>query len=147
MRFGYVASDLTLDQEFMSLLHSCLIIGVPFALISAFSTPYELQHSLKTTKPSKIFAHPSLFAKAVTAAKQVGLSESDVFPLEESVQGKPGFGQLLQHVRQRGIPRVPVKAVKRDTLAYLVFSSGTSGLPKGMYCNCASDHHWECFCS
>jgi acyl-coenzyme A synthetase/AMP-(fatty) acid ligase len=26
---------------------------------------------------------------------------------------------------------IPVKPVTRDTLAYLVFSSGTSGLPKG----------------
>ncbi|THH31193.1 hypothetical protein EUX98_g3018 [Antrodiella citrinella] len=45
---------------------------------------------------------------------------------------RTSFGELTQQMRKKSVPRVPVKAVKKDSLAYLVFSSGTSGLPKAV---------------
>lgn len=41
------------------------------------------------------------------------------------------FGGMIDRVRKIGPPRTPVRPAGRDTLAYLVFSSGTTGLPKG----------------
>lgn len=118
-------------QEYMTLLHSCFVIGVPFALISAYSTPYELLHSLRTARPTRIFVHPSLFARAIAAAKNIGCSPHHIYLLEGNIPGMTTFSDLLLRVRQEDIPRVPIQPVKKNTLAYLVFSSGTSGLPKG----------------
>ena len=43
------------------------------------------------------------------------------------------FRGIIQNVRRRKVPLVDIRPAGKDTLAYLVFSSGTSGLPKGMY--------------
>ena len=43
------------------------------------------------------------------------------------------FRGIIQNVRKRKVPLVDIRPAGKDTLAYLVFSSGTSGLPKGMY--------------
>ena len=105
--------------------------GVPFALVSAYSTPFELAHALKTARPTVTFVHASLYSNAVDVAKQVGIPVQSIQILEGAIPGRQDFLTLLRTLRQRGVQRVPVKPVTKDTLAYLVFSSGTSGLPKG----------------
>jgi len=40
---------------------------------------------------------------------------------------------MIQDVRKRKVPLVDIGPAGKDTLAYLVFSSGTSGLPKGLH--------------
>jgi long-subunit acyl-CoA synthetase (AMP-forming) len=46
------------------------------------------------------------------------------------------FRGIIQDVRKRKVPTVGIRPAGKDTLAYLVFSSGTSGLPKGPYSSC-----------
>lgn len=82
---------------------------------------------------TQLFVLPSLLSKALKAAKEVGLSEDRIYILEGHQEGKLSFQDLVDNVRTRRIPRVPIKAATRNTLAYLVFSSGTSGLPKGVF--------------
>ncbi|KAH8104506.1 hypothetical protein BXZ70DRAFT_904699 [Cristinia sonorae] len=127
-----VAIYSTNSLEYMTLIHACLVIGVPFTLLSAFYTPYELAHAVKTTKPSRIFAHPSLLGKVETAAKDIGLPSQRIYLLEGTAPGKESFAGVLQQVRARTLARVPVKPVKKDSIAYLMFSSGTGGLPKAV---------------
>ncbi len=80
---------------------------------------------------TRLFVQPSLLEKAKSAAKDVGLSEDRIYILEGRIEAKRSYQDLVDDVRRREIPRVPVKRATKDTLAYLVFSSGTSGLPKG----------------
>ena len=86
---------------------------------------------MRTSKPTKLFVDPALLPNAIKAAKEVGLPESAIYILEGEAPGRKSFEDLIRDVKQRGTPRVPVKPAHRNTLAYLVFSSGTSGLPKG----------------
>ena len=79
-----------------------------------------------------MFVDPTLLPCALAAAKEVGLSESAIHILEGRAEGRKSFQDIVDIVKKRGLKRLPVKAVKKDALAYLVFSSGTSGLPKGM---------------
>jgi len=41
------------------------------------------------------------------------------------------FRGIIQDVKKKKIPLVDIRPEGKDTLAYLVFSNGTSGLPKG----------------
>ena len=116
------------------MLHALLVITTPFALLPAHGTQFEMLHILRTVQPTRLFVHASLLDKAIAAASEIGLSEEFIYILEgEPTKGRLHFDYVIQEVRKRKIPRVPVKPAKKDTLAYLVMSSGTSGLPKGKF--------------
>ena len=68
-------------------------------------------------------------------AKEVGLSEDRIYLMKETGASKKlkTFRGIIQNVRKRKVPLVDIRPASKDTRAYLVFSSGTSGLPKGMY--------------
>ena len=113
-------------------MHALLVITTPISLLSAFATPFELAHALRTSKVTRLFVQPQLLGTALTAAKEVGIPESRIFILEGRRVGHRSLQDLIDGSKGRGTPRVAVKPATRNTLAYLVFSSGTSGLPKGM---------------
>lgn len=113
-------------------MHALLAITTPFANLSAYATTYELAHGLRTTKPNYLFVQPALLPTALAAAKDVGLPETQIYILEgTSGDGRLNLQGLVNRIRKGSIPREPVRPAKKNTLAYLVFSSGTSGLPKG----------------
>jgi acyl-coenzyme A synthetase/AMP-(fatty) acid ligase len=68
-------------------------------------------------------------------AKELSLSEDRIYLMKETGASKKlkTFRGIIQNVRKRKVPLVDIRPAGKDTLAYLVFSSGTSGLPKGMY--------------
>jgi len=68
-------------------------------------------------------------------AKEVGLSEDRIYLMKETGASKKlkTYRGIIQNVRKRKVPLVDIRPAGKNTLAYLVFSSGTSGLPKGMY--------------
>ena len=112
-------------------MHSLLVITTPISLLSAYATPFELTHALRTSKVTRLFVEPTLLEKALKSAREVGLSEDCIYILEGRHGSRQNFQDLIDDVKKRGTPRVAVNPATRDTLAYLVFSSGTSGLPKG----------------
>ena len=116
-------------QDYVALIHSLLVITVPFALLSSYSTPHEFKHASSLAQPTRIFASPSLLTLALTS----GLPADRIYLLEGENKAYTSYNQLVSSVRTNGIPRVPVRHATKDTLAYMLFSSGTSGLHKGMY--------------
>lgn len=114
----------------MALVHSLLAAGIAFALFPASPTPYELKHLVKISKVKKIFTSPRNFKNARIAAKEGGFSESDgIFILEGGVEGKRSFDDLIRSVKEPA--KDYAKPVGKEALAYLSFSSGTTGPPKG----------------
>jgi acyl-CoA synthetase (AMP-forming)/AMP-acid ligase II len=106
------------------------VITVPFALFSSYSTPYEFKIVNSLAQATRIFASPSLLPLALTS----GLPEDRIYILEGERDGYTSYSQLVSSARKNhSIPRLPVRHATKDTLAYLAFSSGTSGPPKGMY--------------
>lgn len=112
-------------------MNSLIRNATPFALLSMFATVYELTHALRLSKSTHMLVHAELLPKALAAAKEVGLPEDRIYILDGKVEGKPNLEDLRQAIQKRNVPQLPVKPAHRKTLAYLVFSSGTSGLPKG----------------
>ena len=111
------------------MVHSLLAITVPFVLLSSYSTPYEFKHTISLVQPTRIFSSPSLLPLALTS----GISADRIYLLEGQKGEYTSYDQLISSVHKNGIPRLPVRHATKDTLAFMVFSSGTSGLPKGMY--------------
>ncbi|KAG1732415.1 uncharacterized protein EDB91DRAFT_1302477 [Suillus paluster] len=110
--------------DYIALMHSLLVITVPFALFSSYSTSYELKHANSLARATRIFASPSLLPLALTA----GLPADRIYLLEGDNKGHTSYDQLVSSVRKNNIPRVPVRHATKDTLAYLIYSSGTSAI-------------------
>ena len=100
---------------------------VPFAMFSSYSTPFEFQHVLRLAGPTRLFVSPALLPLALTS----GLPDDRIYIIGGNVEGRVSYGGLIDRARRIGLPPLPVQPAEADTLAYLVFSSGTSGLPKG----------------
>ena len=112
------------------LVHSLLAAGIPSALFPASSTPYELKHLVKISRVGKVFTSPRNLESARIVAKEAGFSESDgIFILGGEVEGKRSFDGLVRSVKEPA--KDYAKSVDKDALAYLVFSGGTTGPPKG----------------
>ena len=78
----------------------------------------------------KIFTNPWNLRNAQIVAKEAGFPESDgIFILEGKVKGKRSFDDLVCSVGEPA--KGYAKPVGGDALAYLTFSSGTTGPPKG----------------
>ncbi|KAG0708430.1 hypothetical protein DFH29DRAFT_892469 [Suillus ampliporus] len=114
--------------DYIALLHSLLAITVPFAMISGYSTPFEFKHAVSQSQATRIFVSQSFLPLALTS----GLPDDRIYILEGHDEGRLSYEDLVNRARHNRIPRLPVKHATRDTLAYLVFSSGTSGLPKAV---------------
>ncbi|KAG2123810.1 hypothetical protein DEU56DRAFT_759917 [Suillus clintonianus] len=110
--------------DYNALIHSLLAITVPFALFSSYSTPYEFKHANSLVQATRIFTSPSLLPLALTS----GLPADQIHLLEGENNDYTNYDQLVSSARKSGIPRLPVRDANKDTLAYLVFSSGTSAV-------------------
>ncbi|KAJ7789490.1 hypothetical protein B0H13DRAFT_2522369 [Mycena leptocephala] len=101
-------------SEFTDIVLSLITVTTPFALISTYSTQFELVHALKLTKATRSFVDANLL-KDVQADPGV-------------VKGRNcrSFTQMIDSVKRRKVPLEPVRPAKKDTLAYLVMSSGTT---------------------
>ncbi|KAI0766417.1 acetyl-CoA synthetase-like protein [Trametes elegans] len=119
-------------MEYFTAVHALFRATIPYALIPASSTAFELQHLFRTSEATRLLVHPDLLPQALEVAQRVGLSEDRIYILEGRVQGRTDLASAINSIRMRQVLRVPSQPVTKDTLAYLVFSSGTSGLPKAV---------------
>ena len=109
---------------------------MPFSLLPSKPTTAELVYLLEKSKATRFFVHPSVLQQAYEAAKKIGLPTDRIYLFGGKDRSKKHLelGSLIEHVKQKKLPRQPVVCPRKNTLAYLVYSSGTSGLPKGAHC-------------
>ncbi|KAG1732414.1 uncharacterized protein EDB91DRAFT_1302449 [Suillus paluster] len=89
--------------DYIALIHSLLVITVPFALFSSYSTPYELNHANSLARATRIFTSASLLPLALT----LGLPPDRIHLLEGENKGYTSYDSLVSSARKNGIPRLP----------------------------------------
>jgi acyl-CoA synthetase (AMP-forming)/AMP-acid ligase II len=108
-----------------------LKIAVPFALISCYSTPFELKHALKITRATRLFVAPHYLSKATPVLQEVGIPKDRVYVMSSQIDGYGSVEGFVQRAIAMNMSHSAARQVPKDTLAFLFFSSGTTGLPKG----------------
>jgi len=125
--------NLVKQKEYPILVFALLKLAIPLVFLPSQTTFHETVSLLNFSAVglTALFVSERLYPYAAVAAKEVGLSEERIFILQGEVSGKVSLPRLIEDVKSRGLPKVPSQTVRDDTVAYLVFSSGTTGLPKG----------------
>jgi acyl-CoA synthetase (AMP-forming)/AMP-acid ligase II len=115
-------------QDYAVLVHSLLLLATPFALFTPSWTPFEFEYAFKLTKPTRVIVQDQLLPTVVPAAKNIGME--NIYILGQKIEGFRNLEEMLEDARLRQMAPASPRPAKKDTLAYLVFSSGTTGFPK-----------------
>ncbi|KAA1476775.1 acetyl-CoA synthetase-like protein [Dentipellis sp. KUC8613] len=118
--------------EYPTIVFSLLKLAVPFALLPAYSFPTELASLMKLSGITRLFISPTLLSVALKAAQEADFPRDKIYVLQGSIRDMRSLDDMIQNVRVKGTPSASARAVSQDHLAYLSFSSGTTGLPKAV---------------
>ncbi|KAI9903595.1 hypothetical protein N3K66_000124 [Trichothecium roseum] len=127
--------------DYIPLTHAVHRLGGIVTPASAAYSPEELEHQLRSSGARALFTCAPLLATALKAASAVGIPEEKIFLLPV-----PGGDEKRKHgsfttfddlvAEGEGLPPTPplnwIKGQAERQVAYLCYSSGTSGLPKAV---------------
>ncbi|UKZ49247.1 hypothetical protein TrVGV298_003492 [Trichoderma virens] len=112
--------------------------GYIFSGANPIFTVQELSYQLSNTEAKAVLAHPSVLAKVIEAAAKVGIPKNRIFqfsdeenPVQDGIADWRSMIASHQDAFKWEWPEFsPAEA--RSTIATINFSSGTTGLPKGV---------------
>lgn len=110
--------------------------GMTIAFTNPTYTARELRHQWKDSRATLVFAHPSLLPLVREAAENLGLDiRKSVVSLDWDVVDSASTKLIrMQDLLGRGklTKEVPFYGQSSNDTAYVFYSSGTTGLPKGV---------------
>ncbi|KAF4344793.1 phenylacetyl ligase [Fusarium beomiforme] len=122
--------------DYVPLTHAIHRLNGIASLSSAALSASELEHQLRASRAKAIFTCEPLLQTALKATQAVGIPNENVFlltmPYTTTVDRFKTIDNLIEE--GRGLPALPSLQWKKGQgarqTAYLLYSSGTSGLPK-----------------
>jgi 4-coumarate--CoA ligase len=123
-------------MDYPTALWACLRLGALPSCANPIYTPTELVHQLKLSKSQYILTHPVFLKSALEAASKVNIPTSRIILVQKGTDF-PQFVTVpdLIKIGQSAPEIIPLKLRPyegKTKVALLNFSSGTSGLPKGV---------------
>ena len=112
---------------FVAVFHGLLRAGITVTTINALASGREVAKQLESSGALALVTVSPLLAAAEAGADAAGLAPGDVVVLD-GADGHPSLAELLAD----GSPAPDVAFDPRTHLAVLPYSSGTTGLPKGV---------------
>ncbi|KAF2456282.1 hypothetical protein BDY21DRAFT_348452 [Lineolata rhizophorae] len=123
------------DVHYPLLVLGIIAAGGVFTGTNPGYTTYELAHHLKASDTKIIIAEPEILGAIEKAAKAIGVQDPRIFVFDNAHNsgkipaGYRSWRSLLDH-GETDWPRFDDLQTTQNTTAMLLFSSGTSGLPK-----------------
>jgi len=114
------------NPEYAILFHAIATLGGIVTTLNPLYTDREIRHQLKDSKARFLATVPACLEKTNEAAREEGVEEIYVFG---EAEGATPFELLLEETDQ-ALPVVQINP--REDLVALPYSSGTTGLPKGV---------------
>jgi malonyl-CoA/methylmalonyl-CoA synthetase len=117
-----VSFKLEKSVEVIFLAHACFQLGAIIHPLNTAYTDEEIGYLLSDAEPSLFVCEPAEETRFTQMATRLGCRLATL-----SAGGKGGFAQAAS----RRPPRVDVAAVEMDATAAILYTSGTTGSPKG----------------
>ncbi|KAK9871403.1 hypothetical protein WA026_011656 [Henosepilachna vigintioctopunctata] len=123
--------------EFCLIPVACFFVGATFAPLNPDYTPEELKHVMNLSKPRIIFSSAKSIMKLSKIKNEYPFLKLLVlFGSNENTDSFIGMNNLIKDAEKDQIPsdfEVPQYDPK-ETVATILCSSGTTGMPKGVMC-------------
>lgn len=135
---GLQPGDCVCIHSFNDIWYPIFFLGViaaggVYAGTNPAYTAHELAHALKTARVKYVLSQEALLQPVLKAASEVGLNDEKVILFnpgrEDAHAGRLQWKDLFQH-GEVDWPRFDSPTKAKNTTAALLFSSGTTGLPK-----------------
>ncbi|ORY38884.1 acetyl-CoA synthetase-like protein [Rhizoclosmatium globosum] len=123
--------------QYPTIVHAVLKAGGTVSPANPSYSVNELAFQLKDSGAKYLFVHPAVLETALAAAQKVGIAEKNIILLDEPSVVVPGPSRrtINQISAANKVPAPVVKLTREEIMqrpAYMCYSSGTTGLPKGV---------------